>query len=183
MGSPSPRRPTAHAASAGPLSICSACRRRRKRLTPFLPTHPRTPTRSWSTGCWPRRTTASAGAATGSTWPATPTRTATAAPTRSAPTPTNTAITSSAPSTPTSRSTSSFSEQLAGDEMVPPPYRESERRRHRQADRDRLPAHGSRRHRLRRRRSTGGAQPGNRRHAQDRFDIAAGVDRRLRPVP
>ncbi len=31
------------------------------------------PTRSWSTGCWPRRITASAGGATGWTWPATPT--------------------------------------------------------------------------------------------------------------
>ena len=34
----------------------------------------RTPTRSWSSGCWRRRTTASAGAGTGSTPPATPTR-------------------------------------------------------------------------------------------------------------
>ena len=37
----------------------------------------RAPTSGWSTGCWPRRTTASAGAGTGSTWPATPTATAT----------------------------------------------------------------------------------------------------------
>ena len=36
-----------------------------------------TPTSSWSTACSPRRTTASAGAGTGSTWPATPTATAT----------------------------------------------------------------------------------------------------------
>ena len=31
----------------------------------------------WSTGCWPRRNTASAGPGTGSTWPATPTPRAT----------------------------------------------------------------------------------------------------------
>ena len=37
----------------------------------------RTPTRSWSTACWPRRATASAGAGTGSTWSTTATRTAT----------------------------------------------------------------------------------------------------------
>ena len=36
-----------------------------------------TPTSSWSSACWRRRTTASAGAATGSTPPATPTPTAT----------------------------------------------------------------------------------------------------------
>ena len=45
------------------------CLRRRPRR--------RTPTRSSSTACWPRRTTASAGRAAGSTWPATPTPTAT----------------------------------------------------------------------------------------------------------
>ena len=37
----------------------------------------RTPTRRWSIACSPRRTTASAGPAPGSTWPATPTPTAT----------------------------------------------------------------------------------------------------------
>ena len=47
----------------------------------------------WSSGCWRRRTTASAGRGTGSTWPAGPSRRATRA-TTSAPTPGATAITS-----------------------------------------------------------------------------------------
>ncbi len=42
------------------------------------PTADPMPTSGWSIGCWPRRTTASAGAGTGSTWPAMPTPTATA---------------------------------------------------------------------------------------------------------
>ena len=77
-----------------------------------------TPTRSWSTGCWRRRTTASAGPGAGSTWPATPTRTATASTPR-APSG-STATGSSTPSTATCRSTSSPIEQLAGD-LLPTP--------------------------------------------------------------
>ena len=46
----------------------------RRRSTRSSPTTRPTPTRSRSSACWPRRTTASAGAATGSTPPATPTR-------------------------------------------------------------------------------------------------------------
>ena len=38
---------------------------------------PRTPTSGWSTACWPRRGSASGWPSTGSTWPATPTPTAT----------------------------------------------------------------------------------------------------------
>ena len=64
------------------------------------------PSRRWSTGCWPRRSSASAGAGTGSTWPATPSRAA-GPPTSPIRTPGAIAITSSPPSTPTSRTTSS----------------------------------------------------------------------------
>ena len=67
----------------------------------------RTPTKRSSIACWPARTTANAGAGTGSTWPATPTPRASSTPTTSAPPPGATAITSSAPSTPTSPMTAS----------------------------------------------------------------------------
>ena len=66
----------------------------------------RTPTRSWSTGCSPRRTTASAGRGTGSTWSTTARRTATTRTSRG-PTPGRIAITSSARSTTTSRTRAS----------------------------------------------------------------------------
>ena len=65
-----------------------------------------TPSHASSSGCWPRRTTASAGAGTGWTSSATPTRPATTPITRS-PRPRATATTSSTRSTPTSRTTSS----------------------------------------------------------------------------
>ena len=58
---PGPDRPAAHP----------------EEIDAFLPTRARTPTKSWSTGCWPRRTSASAGRGLGSIWRATPTRTAT----------------------------------------------------------------------------------------------------------
>ena len=61
----------------------------------------------WSTGCWPRRTTASAGAGTGSTPPATPTPTATRRTSRA--TSGSTATGSSTPSTATCPTTSSSS--------------------------------------------------------------------------
>ena len=67
----------------------------------------RTPTRSRSTGCWPRRTTASAGAGTGSTRPATPTPTATRRTSRGRSG--STATGSSTPSTATCPTTSSSS--------------------------------------------------------------------------
>ena len=57
-----PGRPAAHARGGRGL--------RRKTVPPM-------PTRSWSTGCWPRPITASAGRGDGSTWPAMPTPTAT----------------------------------------------------------------------------------------------------------
>ena len=72
------------------------------------PTTSRTPTKRWSTGCWPRPITASAGRRTGSTWPATPTATATRRTAR-ARTPGATAIGSSTRSTTTCPSTSSRS--------------------------------------------------------------------------
>ena len=72
---------------------------RRRRLRPM-------PTSGWSTGCSPRRSTASAGPGTGSTSPATPTATAIRPRTSSGSTPRNTATTWSAPSTPTARGTS-----------------------------------------------------------------------------
>ena len=46
----------------------------------------RTPTNGWSIACWPARSTASAGASTGSTWPTTPIPTASSS-TPSGPTP------------------------------------------------------------------------------------------------
>ncbi len=67
---------------------------------------PATPTRSWSIGCSPRRTTASAGRGTGSTSSTTARRTATTRTSRG-PTPGRTATTSSAPSTTTSRTAAS----------------------------------------------------------------------------
>ena len=42
-----------------------------RRSTPSSRTSRPTPSPRWSIGCWPRRTTASAGPGTGSTWPAT----------------------------------------------------------------------------------------------------------------
>ena len=71
-------------------------------------------TRSSSIGIWRRRTTASAGRATGSTWSALPRATASRRTSR-ARTPGRIAITSSAPSMTTSRTTASSCEQLAGD--------------------------------------------------------------------
>ena len=83
------------------------CRRRPRKSTRSSTTSRPTPTRSWSTGCSPRRTTASAGRGSGSTSPATPTPTATrrTARARSG----RTATGSSTRSTPTCRSTSSRS--------------------------------------------------------------------------
>ena len=75
------------------------------------------------------------GRGTGSTWPATPSPTATR-PTPTGPTPGATAITSSAPSTTTSPTTASSTEQLAGDLLA---RASAPTRRHRRApDRDRL---------------------------------------------
>ncbi len=71
-------------------------------------------TSGWWIGCWRRRTTASAGAGTGSTWPATPTATATRR-TPAGRSPGAIATGSSTPSTATCRSTSFTIEQLAGD--------------------------------------------------------------------
>ena len=64
------------------------------------PTRHRTPWSGWSTGCWPRRDSASGGLGTGWTSSATATRSATR-PTCRSRTPGGIAITSSAPSTPT----------------------------------------------------------------------------------
>ena len=61
-------RPTGGRSSAGCRSTCSACRRPRRRSTPSPRTRRPTPTSSSSTDCWRRRTTASAGPGTGSTW-------------------------------------------------------------------------------------------------------------------
>ena len=71
-----------------------------------------------STGCSPRRTTASTGAGTGSTWPATPTPRATSTPARSgsASTPAPIATGSSARSTRTCRTTGSCCCRLAADQ-------------------------------------------------------------------
>ena len=67
----------------------------------------RTPTRRWWIGCWRRRSSASAGPATGSTWCATRETPRPRVRLRPSPTPTSTATTSSAPSTPTCPTTSS----------------------------------------------------------------------------
>ena len=89
---PRPDRPAADARGGGRLP------RRHER---------RTPTSRPSTACWPRRTTASAGAGTGSTPPATPTPTATRRTSRA--TSGSTATGSSTPSTATCPTTSSSS--------------------------------------------------------------------------
>ena len=83
------------------------------RRVPRRTTRP-TRSRGWSIGCSRRRPTASAGAGTGSTWPATPTPTAW---TRTSPTatPGATATTSSPPSTRDKPYDQFVREQLAGD--------------------------------------------------------------------
>ena len=68
--------------------------------------------------CSPRRTTASAGRGTGSTWPASPRATASST-TTTGRRPTTTATSSSRRSTRTCRTTSSSTWQLAGDEFAP----------------------------------------------------------------
>ena len=82
-----------------------AAPRRSPRSTPSWPTDARTPTSGWSTACWPRRGSASGWPSTGSTWPATPTPTATR-PTSIAPCGPG-ATGSSRPSTPICPTTSS----------------------------------------------------------------------------
>ena len=72
-----------------PAAVAGGSRGVRRRLVAARPT------RSWSIGCSPARTTASAGAGTGSTWPATPTATAWK-PTPTGRTPITTATSSSA---------------------------------------------------------------------------------------
>ena len=87
-------------------------------------------------------------------------------------------------STPTSRSTQFIVEQLAGDELLTPPYAEPDARAGRQADRHRLSAHGARRHR--RRRASIRTLARNDVMAETIkivSHVAAGPDRRLRPVP
>ena len=81
---------------------------RRRRSSDFVrePSPPGRLRASWSTGCSPRRTSASAGPGTGWTSSASPRRTATSGTTRSI-TPGATATTSSAPSTTTCPTTSS----------------------------------------------------------------------------
>ena len=81
-------------------------------------TRRRTPTRRWSTGCSRRRTTASAGPGTGSTWSATPRPTATSA-TPPSRTPGGTATTSSAASTTTSRTTGSSASSWPATSSTP----------------------------------------------------------------
>ena len=142
-----------------------------------------TPTSGWSTACSPRPSTASAGPGTGSTSPATPTATAT--PRKDPVRPyaykyrdyVIRALNADRPWDELIR------EQLAGDEMVAPPYANLDARRRRTARsppascgwRPTAPATGGRPDR--------GAERGGRRHDQDRLDLAAGPDRRLRPVP
>ena len=93
-GSPRRRRPTGGRSSAAPRSTSGACRRRPRRSTRSRPTTRPTPTPGWSTACWPRRGTASAGDGTGSTSPDTPTPRATSSPRSVAiPTPSPTATT------------------------------------------------------------------------------------------
>ena len=73
----------------------------------------------WSTGCWRRRDTASGGEGTGWTWPVTPTPRGMFSPkTGGIPTRTRTAITSSRLSMPTWVSISSWSQQLAADQLA-----------------------------------------------------------------
>ena len=68
--SPSPEADRADADPPPDLRPDRPAARRRRRSTRSSPTVPRTPTRGWSIGCWRRRTTASAGRGTGSTWSA-----------------------------------------------------------------------------------------------------------------
>ena len=77
-----------------------------------------TPSPAWSTGCWPRPSTASAGAGTGSTWPATPTPRATSSRKSGAiRSPTPTATTSSGRSTHDLPYDRFVLEQLAADQL------------------------------------------------------------------
>ncbi len=95
------RRPrTVVRCSGGSTSRCSGCPRRRRRSRTSSRTGRPMPWSGWSTGCWPRRASASDGRGTGWTSSATATRSATR-PTCPSPTPGGIAITSSAPSTPT----------------------------------------------------------------------------------
>ena len=67
----SPRTPGVRCCCAGCSSTSPACRPAPRNSPPSSPTRRRTRTRKWSSACSPHRTTASAGAATGSTPPAT----------------------------------------------------------------------------------------------------------------
>ena len=69
-----PSRRAASPCSAAPASTCWACRRRPRRSMGSSTTPAPTRTSGCSTGCWPRRTTASGGVVTGSTSSDTPTR-------------------------------------------------------------------------------------------------------------
>ena len=105
-GCPTPPRPTAPTLLRRLTFDLIGCRRRPRRSTRSSPTRRPTPTRGWSTACWPARTTASGGRSTGSTWPATPRPTASSS-TRPGPTPGATATGSSRRSTTTCPTTSS----------------------------------------------------------------------------
>ena len=144
------------------------------RRVPRTTTRPR-PSRRSSTGCSPRRITASAGAGTGSTSPAT----ARTRPTRSRPAlyparATAIATGSSTPSTPTCPTTASSTEQIAGDLLAGPPR----------------PARPAGRARLLRRSGPvyyGGSPTAVADERDDQLDtLSRGVprpDRRLRPLP
>ena len=110
------RLPTSSPSCGVRITTSSACRRRRRRSRPFSPTTRRMPTRRSSIGCSPRRTTASSGAGTGSTWSATPRPTATSATTPSR-TPGGIATTSSASFNDDKPYDQFVREQLAGDEL------------------------------------------------------------------
>ena len=120
------RTPIAPCCCAVPASTSSACRRRRNRSTPSSATARQTPSPKSLTTCWPRRTSASAGAGTGSTWPAMPSRAA-AVVRCSPPTPGAIAITSSTPSTATCRTIAS-SPSRSPATCCPPPRRKQRRR-------------------------------------------------------
>ena len=70
-----PRRSPSERCFAEPRSTCTACRPRRTRCKRFSPMIHPARSRRWSIDCWARRATASAGDATGSMSPATPTAT------------------------------------------------------------------------------------------------------------
>ena len=181
------RRRSSDTRAAGLTSTCWACRPRPRRSTPSWPTTGPAPSSGWSTGCWPRRTSASAGAGTGSTSPATPTPSA-STPTR----PTSSsakgngaiAITSSAPSTRTSPTTGSSPSSSpatssltgGGPQHFTPEIREP------------LIATGYLRTARDLTHEDGGIIPQNffgiaARHGRDRRHQPAGLDDQLRPLP